>query len=388
MFEINMLNLTINKNEMRSLTRCLTILFLLLSAFACKDDGSGKLSQVASVSNVRYSAAQGALLFQWDNPQQDNLAYVEISYTDKSGNLHRTLVLEGLSEGWVEGIPDNSAYYFRFLVYDKGGNVSEPVEVMASALESTVNLFYGRVKLGVDFSGINVSWENNFDENFYIELTYTDLNGNDYKEEVVVAANSEGKQFVKIGASLTGSQSVDVYATIVDENGNESEQKMLKFYKKEAGKLDRSVWKIASYSSQEDSDAPAANILDGNINTIWHTRWRSNKAQYPHYVVLDLGTKKRIEKIGLYQRQSTVMVKGMSVYGNNVSASPADESLWNLCYEFDMSTLKTEQLFEFPDIVEYRYIKLVCTSPAGVGADNACASLAEVYLYGSDVADE
>lgn len=382
-----MLNLTINRNEMRSLTRCFTILFLLLSVFSCKDDSSGKTAQVAPVSNVRYKAAQGALLFQWDNPQQDDLTYVEISYTDKSGNLHRTLVLEGLSERWVEGIPDNSAYNFRFLVYDKAGNSSEPVDVMASALESTVNMFYGRVKLGVDFSGINVSWENNYDENFFVELTYTDLNGNDYKEEVVVAANSEGKQFVKIGASLSGSQSLDVYAIIVDENGNESEQKVLKFYKKEVGKLDRSAWKVASFSSQEEN-APATNLLDGDINTQWHSRWSTNKAPYPHYVVFDLGTKKQIEKIGIYQRQSVVMVKGVAIYGNNVSAAPSDESMWNLCYEFDLSTELTEQIFEFPDIVAYRYIKIVCTSPAGVGGDDSCAALGEVYLYGADIADE
>ena len=58
---------------------------------------------------------------------------------------------------------------------------------------------------------------NNFNENFYIELAYTDLNGNDYQEEVVVAANSTGKQFVKIGANISGNQSLDIYATIVDE---------------------------------------------------------------------------------------------------------------------------------------------------------------------------
>ena len=367
--------------------RSFVILFMLLAAFACKDDSSGKTAQVASVSNVRYTADQGALLFQWDNPQVDDLAYVEISYTDKAGNVHRTLVLEGLSERWIEGLADNSPYYFRFLVYDKSGNTSEPVEVMASALESTVNMFYGRVKLGVDFSGINVSWENNFNENFYVELTYTDLNGNDYKEEVVVAANSTGKQFVKIGANISGTQSLDVYATIVDENGNESDQKVLKFYKKEAGKLDRSLWEIADYSSQE-SDATAASILDGDLQTQWHSRWKSNKPDYPHYIVLDLKARKRLEKIGVYQRQTTVMVKGMAIYGNNVSGKPSDESQWNLCYEFDLTTSKAEQIFEFPNIVEYRYIKLVCTSPAKAGGDDMCAALAEVYLYGSDVADE
>lgn len=373
---------------MKSLMHCFTILLLLLSVLACRDDSNGKMTQVASVSNIRYTAAHGALLFQWDNPQMDDLAYIEISYTDQSGNVHRTLALEGLTEHWVEGIPDSSPYYFRFLVYDKTGNVSEPVEVMASALEATVNLFYGRVKLGVDFSGINVSWENNFSENFYIELTYTDLNGNNYKEEVVVAANSVGKQFVKIGASLSGSQKVDVYATIVDENGNESDQKVLQFYKKEAGKLNRSHWSVVSYSSQEDTDGKAANMFDGDINTMWHTRWRSNKPNYPHYVILDLGEKKNIEKVGLYQRQSSVMVKGVAIYGNNVSGNPADESLWKLCCEFDMSDSKAEQIFEFPDVVTYRYIKLVCTSPASGSVDSSCASLAELNFYGSDVADE
>lgn len=372
---------------MRTFMRSFVILFLLLSAFACRDDSSRRTAQVGSVSNVRCTAAQGALFFQWDNPQADNIAYVEISYTDKAGDLHRTLVLEGLSERWIEGLADNSPYSFRFLVYDRFGNTSEPVEVMASALESTVNMFYGRVKLGVDFSGINVSWENNYDENFYIELTYTDLNGNDYKEEVVVAANSTGKQFVKIGANISGTQSLDVYATIVDENGNESDQKVLKFYKKEAGKLDRRLWKIVDFSSQEPG-AVAANVLDGNIQTQWHSRWSTNKVDYPHYIVLDLGARKRLEKVGIYQRQSLVMVKGMSVYGNNVSDKPADESQWNLCYEFDLTTSLAEQIFEFPNIVEYRYIKLVCTSPANAGGDAMCAALAEVYLYGSDVADE
>ncbi len=367
--------------------RNLFILLLLLPVFACRDDSSGKAAQVGSVSNIRYTAARGALLFQWDNPEADDVAYIEISYTDKSGNQHRTLVLGGLTERWIEGLADNSPYYFRFLVYDKSGNTSEPVEVMASAGESSVNMFYGRVKLGVDFSGINVSWENNFNENFYIELAYTDLNGNDYQEEVVVAANSTGKQFVKIGANISGNQSLDIYATIVDENGNESEQKILKFYKKEAGKLDRSLWKVITCSSEEtvNENGAAVNIIDGNPETFWHSRWHSNVPDYPHYIILDLGARKALEKIGIFQRQNNAMVAGMAIYGNNVSGTPSDESQWKMCHEFDLSNSKAEQIFEFPNLATYRYLKIVCTSSSNGGVH---AALGEVYLYGSDVADE
>ncbi|MDE5611443.1 MAG: discoidin domain-containing protein [Odoribacter sp.] len=373
---------------MRTFTRNFVILFLLLPAFACRDDSSGRATQVGSVSNIRYTAAQGALLFQWDNPEAGDVAYVEISYTDKSGNLHRTLALGGASERWVEGLPDSSPYYFRFVVYDKAGKVSEPVELMASALESTVNMFYGRVKLGVDLGGINVSWENSYAENFYIELTYTDLNGNDYKEEVVVAAHSTGKQLVRIGANVSGSQSLDVYATIVDEHGNESDRKMLRFYKKEAGKLDRSKWSVVAFSSEEpqgDGGCFARYILDGNLKTYWHSKW--NTTRYPHYIVLDLGSQKMLEKIGIFQRQDRAMVSSMAIYGNNVSGTPSSESSWTLCHEFNLTTSAAEQIFEFPNVVRYRFVKVVCTLGFSGGNQND-AALAEVYLYGSDVADE
>ena len=62
----------------------------------------------------------------------------------------------------------------------------------------------------------------------------------------------------------------------------------------------------------------------------------------------------------------------MSPYGNCVNLSTSDFG---------------EQQFDFADIVTYRYIKVVCTSPSGL-ADNLCAALAEVYLYGYNVVDE
>lgn len=367
--------------------RSIAILILLLSFFACKDDNTGE-AKVAPVSNVTYTAANGSILFQWDNPQMTNLAYVEISYVDKSGVVHRCLTKGGLTQQVIEGIADNSPYYFRFLVYNTKGEVSDPVEVMASALESTVNLFYGRVSLKVDFGGVNVVWENSYNENFYVELTYTDLNGNFYKEEVVAGAFTSGKQFVKIGSSMSGSQSIKIYASIVDENGNESEQKVLDFFKKEAGKLDRSKWRVVSYSSQND-DSPVTNVLDDDPGTIWHSKWQGSKPDYPHWFILDLGSKKKLEKVGIQQRKASQLLRGVEIYGNNVSASPSDEKMWTLFHAFDVAVGQAEQVFEFPDIVTYRYIKMMFVTPCGTdGGDNKCAGFATLNFYGSDVVDE
>lgn len=369
--------------------RSIVIFLMLLSFLACKDDSRRENPEVPSVSNVTYNAANGAVLFCWDNPGIDDLAYVEISYTDRNAKVHRSLTKGGLNQQWIEGIGDNQPYYFRFLVYNKSGEHSAPVDVMAAALEPSVNLFYGRVKLGVAMRGINVSWENEYNENFYIKLAYTDLNGSSFAEEIVAGAYTTGTQLVQIGSAVTGTQTLDVLATIVDENGNESDSKTIKFYKKEVGKLSRTNWAVVSFSSQE-ADAPVTSILDGNTATIWHTRWTSNKANYPHWAILDLSNKKHLEKIGLQQRpESGSMLKGVALYGNNISGAPATESLWNLIHTFDMTESKAEQLFEFPDPVEYRYIKLVFTTPSfQPNADPECASCAEMNLYGSDIVDQ
>lgn len=132
------------------LLRCsTTILIFLLSLLSCKDENTVRVWNVAPVSDVTYLAANGAILFSWVNPVMEDLAYIEISYTDKSGETRRCLVKDKLTQQWISGIGDKDYYDFRFLVYDVHGNKSEPVDVMAAALEPTVNLFQGRVSVSV-----------------------------------------------------------------------------------------------------------------------------------------------------------------------------------------------------------------------------------------------
>lgn len=55
--------------------------------------------------------------------------------------------------------------------------------------------------------------------------------------------------------------------------------------------LDRKGWKIAFADSEEyeGEDGNAANLLDGDPNTIWHTQWNGGSPGHPHAVVVDLG---------------------------------------------------------------------------------------------------
>ncbi len=67
--------------------------------------------------------------------------------------------------------------------------------------------------------------------------------------------------------------------------------------------LPRDGWRIVSADSEE-ADGPAANVLDGDPATIWHTQWKTARPSHPHQLVIDLGRPTRIGGALLLPRQN------------------------------------------------------------------------------------
>ena len=51
----------------------------------------------------------------------------------------------------------------------------------------------------------------------------------------------------------------------------------------------------------------ARNVFDGRANTIWHSRWRRNKAHYPHEIQIDLGRIHKVSGFCYLPRQETAV---------------------------------------------------------------------------------
>lgn len=47
--------------------------------------------------------------------------------------------------------------------------------------------------------------------------------------------------------------------------------------------------RIVAKSSENIDDGEAAKLLDGRLDTMWHSKWEGGAAAVPHWVVLDLG---------------------------------------------------------------------------------------------------
>jgi alpha-L-fucosidase len=63
-------------------------------------------------------------------------------------------------------------------------------------------------------------------------------------------------------------------------------------------------WKVVVVDSQEiaGENNSAANAIDGNSSTFWHTRWNDDLT-LPHYITVDMGTSRRIAGFTYLPRQ-------------------------------------------------------------------------------------
>ncbi len=72
-----------------------------------------------------------------------------------------------------------------------------------------------------------------------------------------------------------------------------------------SGPIPQANWKVVSADSQETAaeNGAAANAIDGNSGTIWHTQWSGTAAPLPHEIQLDLGARYSVDSLGYLPRQ-------------------------------------------------------------------------------------
>ncbi len=98
------------------------------------------------------------------------------------------------------------------------------------------------------------------------------------QKQIVRFAPAKGRY---VCLEALSSQTGDGYATCAE----------LGLLSLDGSEISRTNWKIVYASSEElrAEDGSAANVLDGEPATFWHSQWRRTKAQPPHQLVLDLG---------------------------------------------------------------------------------------------------
>jgi len=144
--------------------------------------------------------------------------------------------------------------------------------------------------------------------------------------------------------------------------------------------LAKERWRVVAADSEETSahDGRAANAIDEDPASLWHTEW-SQRQPPPHWLVLDLGSAMRFTALGYLPRQdghAAALVERCAVYASQ------DGQAWGepvATGRFDnIQANPIEQIVRFPAPVTARFIKFVAL---GMGLGQPYASAAELNLY-------
>ncbi|MFV0541541.1 MAG: glycoside hydrolase family 2 TIM barrel-domain containing protein [Aestuariibaculum sp.] len=115
------------------------------------------------------------------------------------------------------------------------------------------------------------------------------------------------------------------------------------------------------FASSEEGGS-AKKLVDGDVNTIWHSMYSVTVAQYPHWVDFDAGEIKEIKGFTFTQRQngSNGMIKGFKIQISN------DGKNWsNPIVESEFERSRKQQQFGFAKSIKGRFVRFTALSSHG-----------------------
>ena len=139
--------------------------------------------------------------------------------------------------------------------------------------------------------------------------------------------------------------------------------------------IPKTGWKIVSATCE---GAPAANAIDGNPATLWHTHTAAGRQPPPQEIVVDMGAAHELKGFLYLPRQDHATVGNVDQYAFYVSA---DGTTWSEAAKGEFGNIKAnpvQQKVLFEKSVQARYFKFVALH----SADADCVCVAELGVIG------
>lgn len=209
------------------------------------------------------------------------------------------------------------------------------------------------------------------DGSYYSEISYVNNQGNNKTIRVEPAITSVVIDDYVIGGELTVRTYYKPEENAIDVFDVEVKDRFPSFER-----LNRKNWTIPFVSSQKEDTYPIKNILDGNVNTFWHSMWIApNVAPFPHSFVIDMA-----KEVDLYQFEVFQDPARMTFKSGRVLISKTNEGDDSFTEIGTMQCLKTERSskFELQTPQKARYIKLIIEE----SYNPPYIAISEVYAYG------
>jgi len=121
----------------------------------------------------------------------------------------------------------------------------------------------------------------------------------------------------------------------------------------------RTNWEVIEIDSENPGN-PAKYLLDGNIESVWHTKWKGGEDPLPHYFVVDMKSNETINGFGFANRYNiNGAMKEIEIF------SSLDNIKWTSLGKFNLKAKGNWQYIDLPNQQTVRYVKVMATSTNG-----------------------
>jgi hypothetical protein len=357
------------------------ILFLMtvsiLAFFACNDDDDKGL--ISPVTNVTVTPNIGSVVITWTNPPETDYYYTVVTYQNSAGETVKRKIskyslgeAEGETKAIIGGFEDTNTYTFTLTAYNSNGVSSSGVTVSGTPQDANMAYYYivNTITVSPIVQGGWIRWENEYEVSVYVNISYNDGKGNP-KTERILSSKTDSVLIASFVETTT------VRVNTESTRGDISETRQISVTPK-TGELSQNLMRIYDISSVWQAGYEGETMLDGNLNTYWHTVLTG----YPHWVVFDLGAEYYVNWLELVRRQDD---SGNGQWAPTRIAwqySPDGKSFTDIGeYDFD-NTLIFNHTYKLEPAVYARYIKLTC-----LAGGQAWTHMAEFLAYYGDKAD-
>lgn len=140
--------------------------------------------------------------------------------------------------------------------------------------------------------------------------------------------------------------------------------------------LDRTGWTAEASTEEiakEGTNGFIRNVMDGNLNTYWHSQYDGMYAPLPHDVIIDMKAQHEVYQVGLTPRTNNRYVKSGEILISN------DKINWVKVGTLQMPDNTNDAQYFHLTPTKGRYIKLHITQSYN---KNNCSALSEVTIHG------
>lgn len=293
------------------------------------------------------------LKLYWNN-RRDSM---EVSVSPEEIGQRKNIIIKDIKEG---------TYSFEMYTFDANKNRSVVTEafgrVYGEEFRTEMSNRYITSSVTTKEGGVQINWEK-------ADITYPSVIAEIRYE------NKDGKIqniFVKSNESVTELPAYKAgkpfeYRTHIVPDSSCMDTLVTNFMvTRVRAEYSKSAWKVTPSSQDNATPRPATNVIDNDLNTMWHTDSK-NGAVYPHTLTLDMGQEQNIEAFLFLQRPSYANpVKEIDLFTNSTGN---DSEEWKSLGSFTLSKSTQFQSVKLLKKEKLRYVKMVFKSDWG-GSSN------------------